>query len=61
MNGATGEVCDAGNCNCGDAPCVNNEVCNAGVCGNYWKLNNPNNIINMELIRLLVHKNKVLL
>ena len=49
MNGATGEVCNAGACNCGgQAPCVLPQVCNNGVCGMYLKSNNPNNIINTE-------------
>ena len=50
QNGATGEVCNAGNCNCGAAPCAGGQVCNAGVCGRYLKSNNPNNSINTELL-----------
>ena len=38
-NVANGEVCDAGNCNCGAGqgaiPCVAPQVCNNGVCGMY--------------------------
>jgi len=57
-DGATGEVCDAGICYCGDAICANNEVCNAGICGNYLKLNNPNNIINIIVNNKLKYLHK---
>ena len=48
-NGATGEVCAAGTCNCGNAPCDAPNVCNAGVCGMYLKLNGTNNLVNTKL------------
>ncbi len=48
QNGATGEVCNAGNCNCGAAPCAGGQVCNNGVCGMYLKPNIPYNNINIS-------------
>ena len=36
MNGATGETCDDGECNCGSSPCNQNgaigEICTEGIC-----------------------------
>ena len=49
---AVGEVCDAGNCNCGAAPCVAPEICNNGVCGIYLKLNDANILTNTEILQL---------
>ena len=38
--GATGEVCVGGACNCGDAPCPDEELCVEGVCqGTSYKHN----------------------
>ena len=50
QNGNTGEVCNAGICNCGAAPCAGGLLCNSGVCGMYLKLNNHNKIINTKSI-----------
>ena len=50
-NAANGEVCDAGNCNCGGAaPCVAPEVCNNGACGMYLKWNDANIFTNTEIL-----------
>ena len=49
-NAANGEVCDAGNCNCGAAPCVAPEVCNNGACGMYLKWNDANIFTNTEIL-----------
>ena len=55
-NGASGEVCNAGNCNCGAAPCAIGVVCNSGRCGIYYKSNKPNSIIITELFTHFINR-----
>ena len=55
--GASGEVCVAGKCNCGSAPCTNGKVCKSGRCGIFI---NQTNLIISSLKTILNYQGQII-